>query len=227
MPYARQTAGGIALLSGGTIESTNTFERDGEQITEPTQFSFETMLVWTDAERAAHGIYPVVDDAIPAGKVVTSSNLEFDVDDQVIHRRWTLADVSIDSLKARKREAIEAHRDALLAGGFTVPQSASAALAGKVLQTRDSDDRTNWLVSQASYSAAVAAGSGATVAAKFRSADNVTVTISYAEGLDVLLAMAAWGAAVMDHSWALKDALAAAADAAAVDAIGIEADWPA
>lgn len=131
---------------------------------------------------------------------------------------------TLEELRAAKLATINAKVEAVLSGGFTVP---TGVMSGKVLQTRDSTDRINWLVSQASYSAAVAGGQGAVEGAKFRTADNDTFTMSYADGLNVLLAMAAWGAACMDTSWALKDAVNAAIDETALDAVDIEAGWPA
>lgn len=74
--------------------------------------------------------------------------------------------------------------------------------------------------------AAVAMGAGAVEDASFRTADNSTITLSYADGLAALLAMAAWGKAVMGRSWALKDAVAVAEDMAALAAIDIGAGWP-
>lgn len=130
---------------------------------------------------------------------------------------------TLEERKAAKLAAINIRLDIILTGGFTVP---FGAMTGKVLQTRNLEDRTNWLVSQASYSAAVAAGQGAVEGAKFRTAENETFTLSYADGLAVLLAMSAWGAAAMDNSWSLKDAVALAEDETALDAIDIEAGWP-
>lgn len=127
--------------------------------------------------------------------------------------------------KAAMKQAIDATRDALFSAGFTVAGTGTS-LDGKVLQTRDVVDRTNWLTSQASYSTAVAGGFGDVVGATFRTADNVTVILTYAQGLNVLLAMAGWGAAVMGNSWALKDAVDAAEDEEALDAIDIGAGWP-
>ncbi len=63
-----------------------TFEREGETI----NASYETVMRWSDQERADIGIYPIVDDAIPDGKVATGSTLE--TDDGVVRRRWTLED---------------------------------------------------------------------------------------------------------------------------------------
>jgi hypothetical protein len=131
----------------------------------------------------------------------------------------TLAD-----LKAAKIAEINAKLESVLTGGYTVQ---SGAMTGEVLQTRNLEDRTNWLISQASYSAAVAMGHGAVEGATFRTADNSTFTVSFSEGLGVLLAMAAWGASAMNNSWALKDAVRAAENEAALSAIDIEANWPA
>jgi hypothetical protein len=130
---------------------------------------------------------------------------------------------SLAEAKARRLTEIEAQANAAFTAGFTVP---SGPLAGKVLQVRNNNDRTNWLTSQASYSSAVAAGAGAVVAAMFRTANNETVTVSYADGLAALLAMAAWDKAIMVHSWALKDAIAAAADHVTLDAVNVAAGWP-
>ena len=48
------------------------FERDGQSI----NASYQTVMLWSDDERAAIGVYPIVDDAIPEGKVATGSTLE-------------------------------------------------------------------------------------------------------------------------------------------------------
>ena len=119
--------------------------------------------------------------------------------------------------RAALRAAIEAHAAAAFARGYA---PAHVAFAGQRLQTRDVEDRTNWLTSQASYAAAVAAGAGDVVDATFRTAANATVTVTYAEGLDVLLGMAAWGRTIMARSWELKDAITAG------DMPDVAAGWP-
>ena len=85
----------------------------------------------------------------------------------------------------------------------------------------------SWLTSQAAYGAAVAAGAGAISGATFRSAENITTVLTYAEGLGILLDMAAWAASVYGVCWSLKDAINACADDAALDGIDIETGWPA
>jgi hypothetical protein len=134
-----------------------------------------------------------------------------------------LAGLDFDIAKKTKRDEVGATLQTLLAGGYTVE---SGAMAGKVLQTRNIEDRANWLVSQASYSTAVAAGHGAVEGAQFRTADNQSSTVTFSEGLGILLAMAAWGAACMNRSWTLKDEIEAAQDQTELDAIDINEGWP-
>ncbi|WP_029029833.1 hypothetical protein [Salinarimonas rosea] len=47
----------------------------------------EALTHWSDAERLAVGVYPIVDDAVPAGERATGWSLELDGD--VVRRRWT------------------------------------------------------------------------------------------------------------------------------------------
>lgn len=180
---------------------------------------------WSDEELAAIGLYrPAPADPVPEGKISTGQLVQR-VDGVVkwVHTLEDAPEPTVDERKAQMTAAINAQRDQILTGGYTVP---SGTLEGKVLQTRNLEDRTNWLTSQAAYSAAVAAGQGSVEGAEFRTEDNQTITLTFSEGLSVLLAMAAWGASVMKCSWDLKDAVAAAEDHEDLDAIDIEADWP-
>jgi hypothetical protein len=121
-------------------------------------------------------------------------------------------------LRAARLAAVEAWLQRALLAGYapTLP-----AFAGQRLQMRDADDKANWLTSLISYSAAVAEGHGDVIDASFRTAANATITVSYLEGRDILLAMAAWGRALLAHSWTLKDRIATGTD------VEIEDGWPA
>ncbi len=138
---------------------------------------------------------------------------------------YTPPPLTLEERKAAMRRDIDALRDQAFASGFTV-SGTGTALDGHTLQTRHEDDKINWLTSQAAYAAAVAGGAGAVEGATFRTASNATVTLTYAQGLNVLLAMAAWGKAIMGTSWALKDDVAAAADRDDLDEIDITVGWP-
>lgn len=131
---------------------------------------------------------------------------------------------ALEERRERMRIAVGAQLETLLAAGY--PHDFGGEFGIKVLQTRDIRDQTNWLISQASYSSMVALGNGAVVGANFRTADNVNIEMSFQAGLVVLLSMAAWGAARYQRSWSLKDAIAAAEDEAALDAVDIESGCP-
>lgn len=185
---------------------------------------------WLDlngaAACAAIGLLDIVEPPpAPAGKILTITGLTITKGKPT--RTFVVEDPpapSIEAGKAALRLAVDAKRDTVFAAGFT---PATGPLASHTLQTRDGDDKVNWLTSQAAYSAAVMAGQGAAMGATFRTADNITIVMSFADGLSVLLSMAAWGSAVFGRSWALKDAIEAAGDdPAALDAIDITVGWP-
>lgn len=136
-----------------------------------------------------------------------------------------LSALDFDVAKDAKRETVNHRLTGILAGGYSHDFGSPHGI--KSLQTRNADDRINWMTSQAAYSAAVMQGFGAVLGANFRTEDNTDIVLSYADGLGVLLAMAAWGASVYAASWALKNAIDAAEDETALDAIDIEAGWPA
>lgn len=129
---------------------------------------------------------------------------------------------TLEARKAALRDEVGRLRDEYLLGGYS---HAFGAEGVHVLQTRGPDDKINWLTSQAAYAAAVAGGHGSVAGASFRSAENATFTVTYTEGLNALLGMAAWGSAIYGRSWALKDEIAAASDEAALDAIDVETGW--
>lgn len=176
---------------------------------------------------SAHGfavVEPTDPPEVEPGEVAERDGVE--QVDGVWRWKWRVRPMNAEELaqaKADKRAAVGEQLALAFAAGFT---PATGPLAGKTLQTRDMEDRTNWLTSQAAYSAAVAAGQGSEEGAVFRTADNQTIVTTYQNGLLTLLAMAAWGKALMGHSWALKDDIAAAATFAELAAIDIEVGWP-
>jgi hypothetical protein len=134
---------------------------------------------------------------------------------------------TFEELKAAKVEAINAKLATILTGGYTVPESVNSSLSGKTLQTRDDTDRTNWLtLARNADNAVIAQEGGTTASIAIRTSDNSNVSLTWREIADVMTAMAAWGASALANSWALKDAVNAAEDQTALDAVDIEAGWP-
>lgn len=177
------------------------------------------------AEELADGqmLYPLTDNGptIPEGQVVDARTVT--VAGGVATAGYTYTTMPLADRKASMKAAVSALLAAKLTGGYT--HDFGGSHGEKVLQTRDTDDQVNWLTSQAAYSAAIAGGAGATMGANFRTEDNVIITLSYSDGLAVLLAMAAWGQSLYANSWTLKDAIESASDHDDLDAIDINSGW--
>ncbi|MEC5291957.1 hypothetical protein VSX64_14455 [Aurantimonas sp. C2-6-R+9] len=129
----------------------------------------------------------------------------------------------LDRARAAKAVAVNAQRDAIIGVGYQHNFGATAGI--RTLDQRSEGDAINWLGLKNLADAAIAAGAGADPM-EIRDAADETFSASATVVSSALVAMAQWRGAVMSRSWALKDAIAAAADEAALDAIDIEAGWP-
>ncbi len=125
--------------------------------------------------------------------------------------------------RADTRRAVNAKRDQVIGGGYQHNFGGTAGI--RTLDQRSESDAINWLGLKNLADAAIAAGSGADPM-QIRDAGDETFTASANVVASALVSMAQWRGAVMSRSWALKDAIAAAADAAALAAIDIETGWP-
>jgi hypothetical protein len=157
------------------------------------------------------------------GVTVVAEDIEppSDPDAELVEGQWV---VPLERLKARKRAEVAGMLRAQFLAGFA-PQS--GPLQGHILQVRDVDDRTNWLTSQAAYRTAIDAGAGAMAGAEFRTEANETITLTYQEGFDALMAMADWGKSQFGKSWTLKDRIDAMTSSADVEALDVAAEWAA
>ncbi|WP_139802576.1 hypothetical protein [Aurantimonas sp. 22II-16-19i] len=119
--------------------------------------------------------------------------------------------------------AINARRDAVIAAGYQHNFGATAGI--RRLDQRDARDDTAWLSVKLLASDLIAAGQGSQ-AIQIRDAGNETFSTSAETADAAMSAMGVWRSAVSSHSWTLKDAVNAAADEAALDAIDITEGWP-
>lgn len=173
-------------------------------------------------------------ETLPAGLPFTAGDIHYPANVLDLWTQAELAEIGVtwvappgptlDEIKAGRSAAVTAKREAVFAAGFS---PASGPLQGHTLQVRNDQDKINWLTSATSYSAAVAGGHGAVPGATFRTMANETVVTTFAEGAAIIVRdMAAWGQTIMARSWALKDQIDAAAEAAVLAAIDIEVGWP-
>lgn len=172
----------------------------------------------SDEERAAIGVAMVDAPVLPGpGLRIVSSQI---VDqDGTPKRIYVIEPVPAAEQIEAMTAAIVERRDDVFRSGFA---PVVGPLVGHRLDLRPgTDDRTNWLASQAAYGEAVAKGFGDVVNATFRTVDNQTVHVTYDDAKAVLLAMFTWANAVMAVSWEKKDAVDRG------EAVDLDAGWPA
>lgn len=95
------------------------------------------------------------------------------------------------------------------------------------LQLRGTDDQANWLTLQAKAMNHISAGQGDAEVLAIRTEENITVPVTANVAAQVMDALSSFGGNMKAHQWALKDAINAAEDEAALEAIDITAGWPA
>lgn len=172
----------------------------------------------TDEERAAIGVAMIDAPVMPGpGLRIVSSEL---VDQGGTPKRiYVIEPVPTAEQVASLTTAVVDRRDEVFRGGFAPKVG---PLVGHRLDLRPgTDDRTNWLASQAAYGDAVDKGFGDVVNATFRTVENQTVHMTYDDAKAVLLAMFTWANAVMAVSWDKKDAIDRG------EAIDLDDGWPA
>jgi hypothetical protein len=174
--------------------------------------------VLSDEELASFGVLPVTHTDIPAGQRETG---ELEVVEGQVYRVYE--PIPLDDLKAERQALANAKRQAVFDAGY---DPGEGPLAGHCLQLRGPDDKANWILARDDARDAVEAGHGDVPAVTVRTMDNVNVTLTPNQFLSALAGLNAWGRAVMAHSWALKDQIDAASDAAAVLAVDIDTGWP-
>ena len=130
----------------------------------------------------------------------------------------------LGALKARKRGDVNAKRDALLTGGYRHNFGSSAGV--RTLDTRSEQDIMNWLVLKGITDSMIATGNDADMVF-LRDAGDQTFAASAQTAAGALMALLRWRTAVLTHSWHLKDQINAASSQAALNAVNIDAGWPA
>lgn len=134
-----------------------------------------------------------------------------------------ITDFSLDFMKNYYKDVVIHKLLEITTGGWTYDFGESYGT--KTLQTRP-QDVTNWLTAQNMYSAAVIAGQGNTSGATIRTSDNTNIDMTFSAALNVLIAMAQWGAKCYQKSWNLKDQIDAATNNADLSNININDGWP-
>lgn len=143
----------------------------------------------------------------------------------VLHTTWVEPPPPpLEDLKSEKQAALAAEYQSRVQ---SYPHDFGAPHGVLHLQLRGTDDQANWLTLQAKAMNLIAAGQGDAEVLAIRTEENITVPVTANVAAQVMDALSSFGGATLAHKWALKDAINAAEDEQALEAIDIEAGWPA
>lgn len=196
---------------------------------------FQTAESLTEAERAMFDVHELVEVERPGFNPMTHFLVEADpvkvagVWTQV----WNVTELSASDKAARLVSRKSDMRNRVDEKCADVMQSGYAhdfegSVGEHTFQTRF-EDETSWLALKDACNDAILAGMGDDqVALPPRTAANVNLTeLTYNQVAAFLRGMRVKQSQRLGYSWALKDAISAAADHAALDAIDVESGWPA
>lgn len=186
------------------------------------QYPWNITELWSEADLLALGVVTYSEPGeAPAGYRATGYTL--DVQGGNVVAVLTTEAIPLADLKAaRTREAEDAYTEKL-AVGYPVTLDGQA----ETLQLRNSEDRTNWLGLLLAAQAGVAAGYGAAnYPAKIRTTSNTGYTVTNAEAVGLMFDLLGWAASMFQARSNVKDAISAAANAAAVASVDVNAGYP-
>lgn len=126
-------------------------------------------------------------------------------------------------LQAAKASAVNAKRDAIIAGGYQHNFGGTAGI--RTLDQRSAEDAINWLGLKGVADAMIASGNGSEPIG-IRDASDETFSSSATVVSSAMVAMGIWRSSVIAHSWVLKDAIAISLDAQHLSQIDLDAGWP-
>jgi hypothetical protein len=182
----------------------------------------------TQAALIALGLYPAAAilsaDPLPLGKQATGTVVQLvNGNPKFVN---ILVDIPVPTIEQRReiiKEQIKAQGLAVRRGGFKwnfgTPESPNVQVLQLRAPTPDNDDEKNWGISLSGYTVMVMLGLGSQPGAKFRTEANQTFTVTYQDGLNILLSMQGWASGLFNVSWAKQEAADAANTHAELDAV--------
>jgi hypothetical protein len=168
------------------------------------------LTLWSEAELAAIDVYPVTDEAVPEGHVVTGSSLHWD--GQTVTRVFTSQEISLTELQETKLQALAERRYQAEEGGTT--------FVGMPLAT----DRTSQSKIHAAYTKAKEDPDY--VIANWKISPGVFTTLDAATIIAAGDAVRAHVQSCFDNEAILSAQITAATNKSELDAIDIEIGWP-
>jgi len=118
---------------------------------------------------------------------------------------------------------LEAHGQSLFNQGFAYDFGKPYGVLH--LQMRNDSDKANWLVARMNMNDAIMAGYGDERIAPIHTAENITVMVTPKEGVNVLVAMNAWGMHLYSKSWEKKAEIRALESEDALNDYDVTEGW--
>lgn len=191
---------------------------NGRTRTDPTTFTADEIA---DAGYVEAPDVPVYDPATQHAPVWNGAG--YDVADKTAQEIADEAAVALAEAKALRKEAVQELSDRKSAEGYEHDFGPDGV---HVLQTRTSD-RANWNALATLCHAMMIGGQPTAPVGTIRTEGNINIPVTAETAHTAMVAMQAHLADVIRHGWTLKDQINAAPDVAAVEAIDIDAGWPA
>lgn len=144
------------------------------------------------------------------------------------YQTWVIQDFTEEEIsnliiqkKIEKKSSVEVKRDALLKTGYTFTFEEQIL----TLQTRDDEDRINWLGILNASTSMVMASKGDDLT-KIRTAENVVITLSFSAAQILMLQTLAYQSSIYESSWTHKDDVDKLTALEEVLAYDVETGWP-
>lgn len=188
---------------------------------------------WSQTKLASAGVYPLVEDALPAGSEAIDSTLVFDAESSVVRRSFTTQPTPVTTMQERLVARVEAIYTQKLAAGFIydfgsataiLPDGTNEVAGVRTLQTR-ADDRERWATTMQVAQQYIVSGSPNEPLRPFRAADNARIAVSALDASTCLNAMQAHFGVIMEAMWDHKDTIRNTSDPAVLLAYDIHTKW--
>ena len=186
------------------------------------------LSVWTEPQRNAVNVYEIgtAVETVPTDKKVVGRELRYDQPSNTVKWYQILGDLPLDERKTTMRAQVESKRIAVTEAGYS--HDFGPALGG--VHVLDTSERTHagWLHYRNACKDQIDAGNGALIMElPIRTKAEVDLLVRANQGFSTMNSMRDREGSIIRHYRALNDNIRTAADHAALDAINIDAGWPA
>lgn len=186
------------------------------------------LAVWTEPERNAISTYTIGTDTtpVPSNKKVNGRHLMYDQGANTVKWHDTLVDLPLDERKNVMRRQVDQKRLTQTELGYS--HDFGPGLGGVHTLDTGSEFETGWIHYRNSASEMISAGNGSVIMTlPLRTKAEVDLLVRANQGMSAMTGMRDREGMIVQHARALRDDIRAATDHAALDAIDINAGWPA